>query len=91
MGRSCLYFEFFPRVLRLRPKQRAVVDKIREEILITGRWPEMVTFEEMNQEPPKGGEVMRMILSAAQAISRENDSYRNLSTTRTNVVARHSS
>jgi hypothetical protein len=67
----CLYFEFFRTVLRPGAKERAIVDKIRERILYTARWPEMVTFEEMNQKPPEGGEVMRMILSAAQAASRK--------------------
>jgi Family of unknown function (DUF5677) len=67
----CVYFEFFGTVLRPTSKERAIVSKIREGVLYTARWPEMVTFEEMNQKPPPGGETFRMIVSALQAVSRK--------------------
>jgi hypothetical protein len=66
----CLYFEFFGSVLRPSRKVRSVVAEIRQQVLFTGRWPEMVTFEEMNQKPPEGYETLRMIVSAAQAVTR---------------------
>jgi hypothetical protein len=67
----CLYFEFFGSVLRPTAKERAIVDKIREAVLFEARWPEMVTFEEMNQKAPAGGDTLRMVVSALQAASRK--------------------
>ena len=66
----CLYFEFFGSVLRPGSKERATIAEIRQQVLYAGRWPEMVTFEEMNQKPPEGGEAFRMIVSALQVVSR---------------------
>jgi len=67
----CLYFEFFSAVLRPTAKERTIVAKIRENVLFTPRWPEMVTYEEMNQKPPTDGETLRMLVSAFQAVSRK--------------------
>jgi hypothetical protein len=67
----CLYFEFFSAVLRPSAKERAIVDKIREDVLFTPRWPEMVTYEEMNQKPPSDGQTVRMLASAFQAVTRK--------------------
>lgn len=67
----CLYFEFFSGVLRPGAKERAIVAKIREGILMTRRWPEMVTYEEMNVKPPERGEAAKMIASAIQAVTRK--------------------
>jgi hypothetical protein len=67
----CLYFEFFQSVLRPTHKERVVIDKIREGVLYASRWPEMVTFEEMNQKPPAEGHMFRVIVSALQAASRK--------------------
>ena len=66
----CLYFEFFGAVLRPGARERAIIGKLREQVLFTPRWPEMVTFEEMNLEPPKEGRTLQMIVSALQAVSR---------------------
>lgn len=66
----CLYFEFFGSVLKPGVKPRAIVSEIRQHVLMTPRWPEMVTFEEMNQKPPEGGGLFRLVVSAAQAASR---------------------
>lgn len=60
----CLYFEFFGALLRPPAKERAVVHKIRQDVLYKRRWPEMVTYEEMNMQPPTVGETMRMITTA---------------------------
>jgi len=67
----CLYFEFFQGLLRAGKKQRDCIDKIRQEVLFTPRWPEMVTYEEMNLKPPEGGQSTRMIMSAFQAVTRK--------------------
>lgn len=67
----CLYFEFFGRVLRPGVKQRELVAEIRGGVLYTRRWPELVTFEEMNQREPTRGETFRMIVSALQAATRK--------------------
>jgi hypothetical protein len=67
----CLYFEFFGSILRPLPKVSATVAKIRENLLFTPRWPEMVTFEEMNLKVPEQGTTLRMIFSAFQAATRK--------------------
>jgi hypothetical protein len=66
----CLYFEFFGGVLRSTAEERAIVNEIRQGVLYTRRWPEMVTYEEMNQKPPTDGETVRMLLTAFQSVSR---------------------
>jgi hypothetical protein len=66
----CLYFEFFGSVLRPTSTEREVISEIRHCVLFTPRWPEMVTFEEMNQKPPEGGQMFRMLVSAFQAAAR---------------------
>lgn len=49
----CMYFEMFGRYLRTRPDEKAAVAKLRALLLLRiHRWPEMVTFEEMNQPIP---------------------------------------
>lgn len=65
----CLYFEFFGDLLRPSPEASAAVAEIRSDLLYTPRWPEMVTFEEMNLRPPKRT-LGQQFLSALQAISR---------------------
>jgi hypothetical protein len=66
----CLYFEFFGQVLRPGSKVMKSVAEIRKTLLFTPRWPEMVTYEEMNLRPPKMG-TASMILSALQAAMRK--------------------
>jgi hypothetical protein len=66
----CLYFEFFVSVLRPSPTDHAIIAEIRQHVLFTPRWPEMVTFEEMNQKPPEGGQMLRMLVSAFQSAIR---------------------
>ncbi len=48
----CLYFEMFGRYLRTNTGEKSAVLKLRELLLRIDRWPEMVTFEEMNQPIP---------------------------------------
>jgi hypothetical protein len=67
----CLYFEFFASVLRPSTKTRAIVNNIREQILLTPRWPEMVTFEEMNHKTPRGGNILQVLVTTFQAVSRK--------------------
>ena len=49
----CLYFEFFGQFLSLNQGEEAAVRELREYLLRLPRWPEMVTFEEMNLEVPQ--------------------------------------
>ena len=49
----CLYFEFFGRFLRPRQEEKVVIKELREYLQGIFRWPEMVTFEEMNIDVPK--------------------------------------
>ena len=49
----CLYFEFFGRFLRPRQEEKIMIKELRECLQGRFRWPEMVTFEEMNIDVPK--------------------------------------
>ncbi len=49
----CLYFEYFGRFLRSGSSNQALVEKIRETLVMEARWPEMVTFEEMILDLPE--------------------------------------
>lgn len=49
----CLYFEFFGRILRPSHEEKAHVTSLREHLLEEFRWPEMITFEEMNVSVPQ--------------------------------------
>jgi Family of unknown function (DUF5677) len=49
----CLYFEFFSQNIVLTTTVENVVSSIREKILLDNRWPEMITFEEMNKAVPQ--------------------------------------
>jgi hypothetical protein len=51
----CVYFELFGRLLRPGKDVLKRVDAIRDEILSVVRWPEIVTFEEMNLPVPDAG------------------------------------
>jgi hypothetical protein len=68
----CLYFEFFGSVLRPGAEERAIINEIRRHVIMTYRWPEMVTFEEVNQKAPNEGRMFRMLVSGLQAGSRSN-------------------
>ncbi len=48
----CLYFELFDSRLKPNPEEKEAVAELRSHIWGTFRWPEMVTFEEMNQPVP---------------------------------------
>lgn len=49
----CLYFELFGRYLRPNNEEKSAVEELRRHLLLILRWPEMVTFEEMNVAVPK--------------------------------------
>jgi len=49
----CCYFELFGRFIRTNATEKEKVHRIRKAILYQDRWPEMVTFEEMNLRPPQ--------------------------------------
>lgn len=67
----CLYFEFFAQVIKPGAKETAIVKSIREEILMRRRWPEMITFEEMNLKEPEEKGFLRQIVTAIQAVTRK--------------------
>ena len=48
----CLYFEFFGEFLEPNQKEENAVVELRKYLLEIPRWPEMVTFEEMNVPDP---------------------------------------
>lgn len=49
----CLYFEFFSQDIAPTTAVESVIMSVREAILKDNRWPEMITFEEMNKEVPQ--------------------------------------
>lgn len=49
----CVYFERFRRFLRPSKQDSAAVRLLREGLRKERRWPEIVTFEEMNLPPPR--------------------------------------
>jgi hypothetical protein len=66
----CLYFECFGKVLRPSKRVLKNIGKIREAVLLQSRWPEMVTFEEMNVNLPDehtGESMMRHLYSFMQS------------------------
>ena len=48
----CLYFEFFGEFLGPNQEEENSIAKLRKYLLEKPRWPEMVTFEEMNVPDP---------------------------------------
>ena len=48
----CLYFEFFGEFLQPNQEEENTVTELRKYLLERPRWPEMVTFEEMNVPDP---------------------------------------
>jgi hypothetical protein len=64
----CLYFEFFNKFFRAGPEIKEIVSEIREALMIKPRWPEMVTFEEMNVDVPQPSEFSMMMGGALYAV-----------------------
>lgn len=62
----CAYFELFARFLRTNAETKEPVAEIRQALLRLPRWPEMVTFEEMNIKPPEI-ELIQTMVSFIQA------------------------
>ena len=44
----CLYFEFFDHCLRPKQEEKEAIEELRKYLLSIFRWPEIVTYEEMN-------------------------------------------
>lgn len=57
----CVYFELFARFLRPGKAIQPKINDIRNSILSIVRWPEMVTFEEMNRPVPDLGIIINAI------------------------------
>jgi uncharacterized protein DUF5677 len=68
----CIYFESFEAELRPTKKVSRIVGAIRHDILLESRWPEMVTFEEMNMKAPADSAILRILFSAVQAQGTES-------------------
>ena len=58
----CLYFELFDEVLRPSQGESEAVVELRRYLLWLARWPEMVTFEEMNVPAPSGETLVSALL-----------------------------
>ena len=59
----CLYFEHFDESFAMDGATRAAKDQLRTYVLSLPRWPELVTWEEMNQNPPDDEKWLRMAYS----------------------------
>jgi hypothetical protein len=62
-----IYFEFFPEVLAAPTLVLQQVKKLRRALTMMTRWPEIVTFEEMNRPIPKGSEILNLMLRIVAA------------------------
>ena len=60
----CLYFELFRDYLRRDQDAQGAVDELRNRIVRVFRWPEIVTFEEMNVPIPEVKELSAVVLFA---------------------------
>ena len=58
----CLYFELFSKFLELNPDENEALVELRRHLLWMVRWPEMVTFEEMNVPAPSGLTLVNALL-----------------------------
>ena len=67
----CVYFEFFGRFLRPGLGVSRRVREIRKELLLAPRWPEMVTFEEMNLKPPKTNIILETLVAVVESERRK--------------------
>jgi len=62
-----VYFEFFPDLLKVTPKVQIHVQKMRVALAKLNRWPEMLTYEEMNRSIPKEMNIFYFVLRLLQA------------------------
>jgi hypothetical protein len=62
----CVYFEFFSKYFRPDKHVSEIINNIRKEVIMSPRWPEMVTFEEMNIRPPKTSPLRAILYSFMQ-------------------------
>ena len=58
----CLYFELFDKYLKPNQIESEAVVELRRHLLWIVRWPEMVTFEEMNFPAPSGQTLVSALL-----------------------------
>lgn len=63
----CVYFEFFDDFLQPNAEVTETIKAIRKWVICQSRWPEMVTFEEMNLKVPQENGILRFTLSFIQA------------------------
>lgn len=76
----CCYFELFRRFLRPNKRVSALVTELRFDLVGEFRWPEMITFEEMNLRPPEGNTEAKPpdIFIAMLTLSGGNDGFSKL-------------
>jgi hypothetical protein len=67
----CMYFELFARFLQPGRSVQDLVAKMRQDVVGKLRWPEMVTHEELNRAPPRGTEIVRMLIRSSDAERRK--------------------
>ena len=68
----CLYFELFDRVLKPTQAEIEALEELRRYLLWIARWPEMVTFEEMNVSAPSGATLVSALLHGSYVRIMEN-------------------
>ena len=67
----CLYFELFGLFLRPDKEEKAAVVALRKLLLQIFRWPEMVTYEEMNVPVPRPPVVPNLLIHGAYTLIME--------------------
>lgn len=66
-----VYFEFFGTLLGMDDNVARIVKRLRRFLIQQNRWPEMITFEEMNHKVPKRS-ILAIVLEPALATHFEN-------------------
>ena len=71
----CVFFELFESFIKPDPVAINTIQKIRELLIRQFRWPELVTFEEMNLRVPEPPRIPTMILFASYMASQSDKGF----------------
>ena len=82
----CVYFELLRPHLKPNAETMRQVGKIRKHLRAINRWPEIVTYEEMNVKPPPEASLLFQVASRVIFESSPNGKRRNL--IKRSVIAR---
>ena len=64
----CIYFELFDSFIHPEQKEKDIINDLRRWLFQFPRWPEMITFEEMNLPVPESGVYPEYLLRALYTV-----------------------